>query len=384
MRIFTTPLTRKFLNWCRTCKKVNTQKSCANVSLKNIFSFGGAFIAVLAGSGFATGQEILQFFTAFGYKGVFGICISFVLFFYAGMEFISVGYSRQFHKSSEVYYYYGGKIAGTFYDSFSVILIYLCFVVMVSGGGATLAQQYDLPLSLGTFGMAFFACATVVAGLDKIVAILGKTGPFIAGTFIILGAVSLWRNFHGLTSANALVLDMNLMRASSHWLLSAVLYVGFAVFWLAGFVTMLGKKVGNMLEARLSVLVGAVGFSLAMLILCLSFMANIQSVGYSMVPSLILAQKIHSGLAAFFSLIILMGIYGAAVSLLWYVSSRFSSGETGCSKLITIGLTVVALFIAWNSPFNRLINIIYASSGYVGFFLVLLMLNKRLADFRGF
>ncbi len=359
---------------------MNTQQSCTHVSLKNIFSFGGAFIAVLAGSGFATGQETFQFFTAFGYKGVFGICISFVLFFYISLEFISIGYSRKFNNSSEIYYYYGGKIAGTFYDSFSVILIYLCFVVMVAGGGATITQQYHLPLSWGTFGMASCACATVVAGLDKMVAILGKTGPFIAGAFIVLGAVSLWKNFHGLTSANTLILDMNLMKSTPHWLLSAIIYVGFAVFWLAGFVTMLGKRASNMLEARLSVLAGSVGFSLAMLILCLAFMADIQSVEHSMVPSLVLAQKIHPGLAAFFSLIILMGIYGAAVSLLWYVSSRFSSEETACSKLITAGLTVIALFIAWSTPFNRLINVIYASSGYIGFFLVLFMMKKRLAE----
>ena len=34
---------------------------------KAIIKYAGAFIAWVIGSGFATGQEVLQFFTSFGY-----------------------------------------------------------------------------------------------------------------------------------------------------------------------------------------------------------------------------------------------------------------------------------------------------------------------------
>ena len=35
-------------------------------SIRNVVTFAGAFIAWIIGSGFATGQEILQFFTSYG------------------------------------------------------------------------------------------------------------------------------------------------------------------------------------------------------------------------------------------------------------------------------------------------------------------------------
>ena len=33
-------------------------------------TYGGAFIAFLIGSGFATGQEVIQYFSGYGYVGI--------------------------------------------------------------------------------------------------------------------------------------------------------------------------------------------------------------------------------------------------------------------------------------------------------------------------
>ena len=49
-----------------------------------IFKFAGAFTAFRIGSGFATGQEVMQFFTAYGIWSIGGIFISMFLFAYSG------------------------------------------------------------------------------------------------------------------------------------------------------------------------------------------------------------------------------------------------------------------------------------------------------------
>lgn len=38
------------------------------VDIKRVLSYSGAFIAFLIGSGFATGQEVSQYFSSFGFK----------------------------------------------------------------------------------------------------------------------------------------------------------------------------------------------------------------------------------------------------------------------------------------------------------------------------
>lgn len=48
--------------------------------MKKSIEMAGAFIGVIVGAGFASGQEILQFFTSFGWWGIIGGVIAAVLF----------------------------------------------------------------------------------------------------------------------------------------------------------------------------------------------------------------------------------------------------------------------------------------------------------------
>ena len=47
------------------------------MSKRRVFAIAGAYVAWVMGSGFATGQEIFQFFTSYGYYSIpmIAICI---------------------------------------------------------------------------------------------------------------------------------------------------------------------------------------------------------------------------------------------------------------------------------------------------------------------
>ena len=91
------------------------------VSKSKVISFAGAFIAFLIGSGFATGQEVLQYFTSYGYFGMAGVLVVYLLFLYVGINFITVGQEQNFPKGSDIFRYYCGKSLGTFFDYFSIV-----------------------------------------------------------------------------------------------------------------------------------------------------------------------------------------------------------------------------------------------------------------------
>lgn len=50
----------------------------------NVIKYAGAYIAFIIGSGFATGQEIIQFYTSYGIWGIGSIAISMFLFAWVG------------------------------------------------------------------------------------------------------------------------------------------------------------------------------------------------------------------------------------------------------------------------------------------------------------
>lgn len=346
----------------------------ANIS--QIIIYAGAFIAFLIGSGFATGQEIMQYFVAYGFAGILGALVVFALFLYVGISFISAGYNNKFPKRSDIYAYYCGKTIGAFYDYFSIVFIFMSFIVMIGGAGATINQQYGLPVYVGGIGMAILAVATVVFGLSKIVDVIGKIGPVIAIMAILLGLTSIILNPTGLSKASNIIPNLNLLKASSNWLFAAGSYVGFCMLWLATFMASIGAEAKSKKDATLGAVFGAVGFSAAVIVVALGLMANVEQVAGSKVPSLILAGNIHPTLAVVFSLTVVAGIYTTAVPLLWTVVARVAQEKTSKFRIITIALAVIGTFIGLKIPFDRLVNIIYVINGYVGIFLLALMIIK--------
>ncbi|MDR7855843.1 hypothetical protein [Tissierella sp.] len=345
-----------------------------------VMTYAGAFIAFLIGSGFATGQEVLQYFSSYGYLGILGVIVVFLLFLYVGIDFVIVGKENQFPKGSDVYKYYCGNIIGNFYDYFSIAFIYMSFIVMIGGAGATVHQQYGLPAEFGGIMMGILAAGTVIFGLGKIVDVIGKIGPAIIFLTIILGITAILKNPEGLVKANEVIPKLNLLRASSNWFYAAASYVGFCMLWLAGFMTSMGASSESKKESVLGVTFGAIGFSVALVIITLGMIANIEQLAGSMVPSLILAGNINSTLAIVFSFIVVAGIYTTAVPLLWQVVARFSEEKTNKFRMLTVVLAIVGVFIGLRVPFDKLVNIIYVINGYVGIILLGFMIVKTIRN----
>lgn len=350
------------------------------VSMKKVITFGGAFIAFLIGSGFATGQEVLQYFSSYGYFGIAGSVVTLVLLLFVGVSFITVGQREKFEKGSDIYRYYCGNVVGTMFDYFSILFIFMSYIVMIAGAGATFQQHFELPVYIGGATMAVLACTTVIFGLNRIVEIIGNIGPVIVAFSIVLGVITIFRNPGGIPKAIQILPEMDLIKASTNWFFAAGSYVGFCMLWLAAFLASIGATANNRKEAAAGGAAGAIGFSLAVIVVALGLLARIEDVAGSEIPSLILAGTIHPSLANVFSIIIVAGIYTTAVPLLWSVSARFTEDKSQKFRILTVILAITGLLVGIYLPFSKLVNIVYVINGYVGIILLFVMIHKSIRE----
>ncbi|WP_073707023.1 hypothetical protein [Glutamicibacter sp. 0426] len=351
--------------------------STRKLSPKRVLTFAGAIIAFLIGSGFATGQEILQYFTSYGYWGIFGTgALVLALMSYVIIELFVVGQAKKFDKPSQIFHYYCGKQLGSFFDYFSILFVFLSFAVMVAGAGAVFEEHYGLSRFIGGGALSIVVGASVWFGLRSLVDIIGKIGPLIVVIAIALGIMGIVRGSDGISEGNALLPGLDVTQASSNWVLSALSYVGFCILWLAAFLTALGKTARSRKEALAGGSLGAIAFSLACIIVGLGLLANITKVAGTEIPMLVLATDISPVLASGISVMILAGIYTTAVPLLWTVSSRFFADNTPRFRYSTVGLAVLGTVIGLLVPFSQMVNVVYVVNGYVGILLLVLMLVK--------
>lgn len=358
------------------------EKNRGQVSPYKVINYAGAFIALLIGSGFATGQELLQYFSAWGYAGMAGVVLVFVLMAYVGISFVSAGYHQKFENPNDIYKYYCGKILGTFYDYFSVFFLFLSYTVMIAGAGATFQQHYNMNPMIGSVILMVLAMATVIFGLGRIVDVIGNIGPVIVVIAIVVGIITIattWQQAQGMSElARQYAEAGEIKTASTSWWLAAGSYVGFCMLWLAAFLAQIGKRANSDAEGKLGAFFGAFGFSLATLLMALAILFNITLVKGSQIPSLLLASAIHPILATVFSLIIFAGIYTTSVPLLWTVVARFSKEKTPRFRILTLVLGIIGGIIGALLDFDVLVNYVYVINGYVGMLLLGIMIVRSI------
>lgn len=354
------------------------------LNIGRIISIAGALMAFLIGSGFATGQEIMQYYSTYGYWGLAVVILVLVLLIFISLFLLEMGFRHQFVPDNEIYPYMFGKPVGTIMDYYVIFFIYLSFVVMVAGARATGQQQYNFDGYIFVIVFTLIIALSVFFGLDRLVDIIGKIGPLIIVLTLIVAIWSIGLNTDKIPGAVDKMMELNesglLQRASNNWLLSALSYIGFVTWWLIAFLVNIGKNSDSIKNAKHGVLWGSIIFALATAIVAFAIFINLDILYDSQIPTLMLAAEIHPWLANIYSVTVLLGIYTTAVSLLWTVVARFFKEKTNAYRVACILFSLVGLFIGTLFDFDTLVNYVYVINGYLGIFFILAALYYTSKD----
>ena len=115
------------------------------MSLKNILSISLSFVGLLVGAGFATGQEVVQYFTSFGLSGVWGIVVAGIVMTLAGTVFLQLG--SYFHASehNQVFREVTHPFISRVLDVAVILTLFAVGFVMLAGAGSNMEQQFGWP-----------------------------------------------------------------------------------------------------------------------------------------------------------------------------------------------------------------------------------------------
>lgn len=349
------------------------------VKFRNVIRLAGAYVACAIGSGFATGQEIMQFFTGQGIMSLAGTLVTTVIFAWCGARFMKHGFIHKLTTPESVLAFYAGKKAGKLLSVLIQIFLYSVFVIMISGAGATLSEFFGLPPMAGRIVIAGLALVTVAFGLSKAADILGGLGSVIIVFSLAIGGIGFLGNVGGLRLGAEMIPELGITVTKGGWLWSSVLYPGFNAIVVIFMSCCLGSGANSAKEASVGGALGGILFGLAILVMDLGLTANIGDVFDLSVPTLALAKAIAPSAAVIFSVIIICGIYTTAVPMLWSVVRAFAEDRTKKSVWIASVLTVIGLLLGM-TDFKVLVNTVYPFSGYVGVGLLMITAIREIQD----
>lgn len=353
-------------------------------SVRNVIKYAGAFVAFMIGSGFATGQEIMQFFTSYGIYSIGGVIISMVLFSSLGSILMKFGYDERNNPDTNAFQYYCGAIFGKFLEWFIPIFLFMVVVVMISGSGATMNQYFGTPQIIGTLIMAIIVLITNYFGLERIVDIIGHLGPITIIFTLLISIVALMKNPAGLSNvpqAMANIQELPMATSSQNtWWLAGILYVAYNVTGSIPFLTEMGKTANTRKEAVLGGIIGGATLMIAGLLLNLALLSYIGEVADLEIPNLFLSDLISPAASLVFSIILICEIFSTASPMMWIAVQKFGGKEgTQRNKIALVILTVIA-FIGGQLPFGQLVGIVYPYTGYLGIVVLIMVIIKTISE----
>ncbi len=331
---------------------------------KIAFTYVGAVI----GAGFASGQEIFQFFVKYGREGMIGLFGAGVLFILGGVIFLKLSK----HIGVELYYQIFYKLLGK-RSGFVVDLIYIVFTlgsisVMLAGSGTIIKEALGLRYSIGVLLTLLVVMVIIFAGVRGILIANTFLIPFL---ILVIVYTCLSYLFTGLVEVEEIVSTANTIP----WYLSGMMYVSFNIFLSMALLTTIGSKVKDQRILTLGGIVG--GFLLMVIMLAMGFVmySFFSEIRFAEMPMLVIADYSGGNLHLIYMLGLWFAMITTAVAHVYAFIQRIIP-LFRLSQYNSAMLTVVVVLPLTRFGFANLVQYLYPFYGLVALGVLGMMLVK--------
>jgi len=337
-------------------------------SFKEVLRIAGAFVGVIVGAGFASGQEIMQFFTSFGMLGLVGAMVSSALFVFLAMALATLGQQQASISHKDVIYAICGRYLGLFVDAMITFFMFAITVVMLAGAGALLEQLAGVPKLWGSAAVTVLTVAIVCLDVRKVIGFIGSITPLLTLLVILVSASAIVgrdASFDELQAAAA-----THPRGAGHWLVAALLYVSYNIVAGAPFLVIMGGQALDRKTALWGGVIGGILLGALMLLIAAGMFTQVDDLGGVAMPMLLLATQLSPSIGIIMGIAIFGMILNTAVGVLYSFSARILQPGTSSFRWGTIAAGVLA-FAGSLVGFIQLVGTVYPFFGYLGFVLII-------------
>lgn len=325
-----------------------------------ILKIAAAYIGTVVGAGFASGQEVLRFFSAYGLWGVAGVAVASVLFFFIGYTILLLGRSLKASSYVDIVRHTNGAFLGTAIDLVVSIFLFGGLCTMLAGAGAIFREQFALAPLWGTLAMAAVTLLTVLTGTRGVVSAISYVVPFLIVSVLFISVKSL---LHNPVTADELKAASALQGSTPHWLLSAVNYASYNIVISIGVLAPIGAATEDKKKLLWGALLGAAGLAVGMFAIYFCLLTNITEAGSLEVPMAAIAQQISPIVRIAFAVVLFAEVYTTAVGNLYAFSQRLSPR---LSRGMVIAVTCALALVVAQLGFSNMVRFLYPAVGYGG------------------
>lgn len=327
-------------------------------------TFAGCFL----GAGYVSGQELWQFFGAFGKNGLFGLLLAIALLLAVGVMMILLGRMARSKEIDKLVVCWELPLLRGAVTLLELLFLFGVGTIMSAGVGALLGQLIGLPQWIGSGLFVTVVALVSLAGFSGMVSAFSATVPVLAAVTLAFGIWSLAQSGVSIPepqSGSALL---------GSWPVAAVSFACYNLFGSIAMIAPLGEFVKSKKAA-----VGGIALGAALLLLIAgSVLVSVSaspSVTAAELPMLAFAQAKGRVFGWVYGLLLLLAMFGTGLSSLVAFVGMVSAKLPAAGKN-RVGFTAVCALCMFGGSlfgFGDLIGVVYPIFGYCSSVFIVLM-----------
>lgn len=334
-----------------------------------------AVVGLIVGAGFASGQEMMQYFVAFGRWGIAGAVLAGVVMAAAAAAVLSLASYFLAGEHTAVFDRISSPIMSRILDVAVMVTLFSTGFVMFAGAGANLRQQFDLPLWVGSLLMVVLVAFTGMLDVDKVTRIIGAISPFII--VFLVGA-----SIYSIIRADGTLAELEpategLLTTLPNWWVSAVNYVGFNFMVAVSMAIVIGGTHRNPREAGVGGLLGGAIFGGLLIIVSVALFYSVEAVGGDDMPMLTIVDRVNPALGLAMAVVVYGMIFNTAIGMFYALGKRLTRNRKDRFRPVFLGSVAVGLALSFIG-FQTLVSTVYPAVGYIGIVLIIVVIVARM------
>lgn len=326
-----------------------------------------AFVGLIVGAGFATGQETIQYFISFGSIGIWGAVLSGVLMTAAGAVTIQLGSYFLADDHGKVFSNVAHPVISRFLDVSVTFTLFSVGFVMLAGAGSTLEQQFGLASWIGAGIMTLLVILVGQLDVDRVSSVISAVTPLIILAIVAAFVFTLLNMPSELSSLDGIAQQSE--SPVRPWWLSAANYTGMNLLVAVSMCLVIGGSTPNTREAAWGGLMGGLIYLMLVIMSAVLLFLNIDVVGQAEVPMLAIFDAIHPVASTVMVIIVFLMIFNTAIGMFYALGRRVTVRAPQRYRPVFIVLCLVGYALSFVG-FSTLMSLLYPIIGYVGMFMM--------------
>lgn len=334
---------------------------------KNLsWQIGAAYIGTVIGAGFASGQEIMQFFTQYGSMGLLLACLTGLMFYLFGNAVFYLSKHYKAHDYNSFIIKVCGPRISLLYDCVIAMFLFFGTSIMFAGSGAIFDESLGINKLIGISIIALFTLLVALKSINGILKINSLVVPILVTVifFVLIKAAS--------SSSVDIVktkLDSIYSGGAFRPIFSFIFYCSYNLVLALGVLSAFTRDINSLKVLKRGALYGGIGLMMLALALNVCLILHIPAIFKLSIPVLYIAsmQSVYIKYAVL--LCIWFEICTTSISNVFSLANRIAKNRPSTYKFTSLFITIASIPLSLFN-FHSLIAFFYPLFGALSMFLI--------------